>query len=207
MNRVKKKENEFYEFFNTFANEVLGCTEAYADVVCRWPESKPRMAEVQEREDVCDTHTDALVNMLANSFVTPFDRTDISQIGFALDDIADLEEDLVARFELFGVESPLQEAVDLAKLHMQMASKLVIVFEKLPGLKKDGTAREKIREIRHLEAECDEIYRNGLAKVFSSDYEPVVLLRWTKLLDASERISDALNLVASYVRIVLIENG
>lgn len=207
MKSFKQKEDEFYTYFKGFSRDVMACTEAYAEAVRGWPETKGKIAEVAEWESVCDQNTDKLTVMLANSFVTPFDRTQISALAYALDDIADLEEDVIARFDLFGVETPIDEAFQLADLHIQMAAKMVIVFEKLPGLKLDGTAREKAREIRKLESECDKIYRNGLAKIFSSDYEPVVLLRWTKLLDAFDRISEAMELVASSVRNILIENG
>jgi predicted phosphate transport protein (TIGR00153 family) len=207
MRSIKQKENEFYRYFQDFSKDLMSCTQTYADTVKGWPDTRGRITEVAEWANVCDEHTDRLAVMLAKTFVTPFDRAQINSLAFALDDIADLEEDLVARFDLFGVEEPLEEAFEIVDLHLQMAAKMVVIFEKLPGLKSDGTARERAREIRKLESECDRIYRNGLAKVFSSDYEPVVLLRWTKLLDALERISNAMELVASEVRIVLIENG
>lgn len=207
MKTFKQKEDEFYTYFKDFSKDLMSCTQTYADTVRGWPETRGRITEVAEWAKVCDRHTDSLTVMLANSFVTPFDRSEINALAFALDDIADLEEDLVARFDLFGVEDPIEEAFLLVDLHLQMAAKIVIIFEKLPGLKRDGTAREKTREIRQLESECDRIYRNGLAKVFSSEHEPVVLLRWTKLLDAFERISNAMEQIASYVRTILIENG
>ena len=207
MQSFKKKENEFYEYFQDFAKDLMSCTQTYADTVKGWPDTRGRITEVAEWAAVCDEHTDRLAVMLANSFVTPFDRAKINSLAFALDDIADLEEDLVARFDLFGVEEPIAEAFEIVEFHLKMAAKIVIIFEKLPGLKRDGTAREKTREIRKLESECDRVYRNGLAKVFSSDYDPVVLLRWTKLLDALERISNAMEVIASEVRAVLIENG
>lgn len=207
MKSFKQKENEFYNYFKEFSNDLMACSQVYADTIRQWPETRGRIAEVAEWADTCDQSTDRLTVMLANSFVTPFDRTQVSALAFALDDIADLEKDLVTRFDLFGVETPIEEALQLADLHVKMAAKIVIVFDKLPGLKLDGTAREKVREIRQLEDECDRIYCNGLAKIFASDYEPVVLLRWTKLLDAFERISNAMELVASSVRNILIENG
>lgn len=207
MRTFKQKEDEFYTYFKDFSKDLMSCTQVYADTIRNWPESRGRIVEVGEWEKVCDSRTDSLTVMLANSFVTPFDRSEVNALAYALDDIADLEEDLVARFDLFGVDEPIEEALQLAELHLQMAAKIVIIFDKLPGLKRDGTAREKAREIRKMEAECDKIYRNGLAKIFASEHEPVVLLRWTKLLDAFERISNAMDLVAASVRTILIENG
>lgn len=207
MKTFKQKEDEFYTYFKDFSKDLMSCTQAYADTIRDWPASRGRIVEVGEWEKVCDSRTDSLTVMLADSFVTPFDRSEINALAFALDDIADLEEDLIARFDLFGVDEPIEEALQIADLHLQMAAKIVIIFEKLPGLKRDGTAREKTREIRQLEAECDRIYRNGLARVFASEHEPVVLLRWTKLLDTFERISNAMDLVAANVRTILIENG
>ena len=207
MSRVQRKEDEFYSFFKAFSKDVLACTEAYADVIARWPESSQRILEVQERETTCDKRTDEMIELLARSFVAPFSHTRINEIGFALDDIVDIEEDVVARFELFGVNEPIPEAVQMARLTMEATIKLDIMFDHLPGLKKDGTSREKIREIRKLEAECDRVYREGLAKAFASDWDPVVVLRWTKILDAMEEAMDAVTYVASIVRIVLIENG
>jgi uncharacterized protein Yka (UPF0111/DUF47 family) len=148
-----------------------------------------------------------MVEMLAKSFVAPFSHTRINEIGFALDNIVDLDEDVVARFELFRVTEPIPEAVGMAKITMEAAVKLDIMFEHLPGLHKDGTSREKIREIRQLEAECDRVYRDSLAKAFASDWDPIVVLRWTKILEVMEAAMDSITYVASIVRAVLIENG
>lgn len=209
MGRIQKKEDAFYKLFRDFADDLLACAEAYSDVVCRWPESAQRIVEVQEREDTCDKHTDESIELLANSFIVPFDREDINSIVFAMDDAVDLMEDVVARFDLFGVESPTQEAIDMARLTVQAAAKLQIMFETLPDFKTDRTAREKSREIRKLEDECDVVYRNGLARIFSDDYEvdSKVLLRWKSLFDSMESVMDAIALVASHVRIVIIKHS
>lgn len=209
MGRIKKKEDAFYTLFKNFAGDLLACAEAYGDVICRWPESAQRVVEVQEREDACDKHTDGSIELLATSFIVPFDREDINSIVFAMDDAVDLMEDVVARFDLFGVDTPLDEAKEMAQLTVKAAAKLQIVFDHLPSFKSDKTAREKIREIRKLEDECDVVYRNGLARIFSDDhdYEAKVLLRWKSLFDSMEKVMDAIALVASYVRIVIIKNS
>lgn len=209
MGRIQKKEDAFYALFKNFAGDLLACAEVYADVICRWPEAAQRVVEVQEREDACDKHTDGCIELLATSFIVPFDREDINQIVFAMDDAVDLMEDVVARFDLFGVDTPLGEATEMAQLTVKAAAKLQIVFDYLPSFKSDKTAREKIREIRKLEDECDVVYRNGLARIFSDDhdYDAKVLLRWKSLFDSMEKVMDAIALVASYTRIVIIKNS
>lgn len=213
MGRIKKKEDAFYALFKNFVSDLLTCAEVYGDIICRWPESAQRVVEVQELEDACDKHTDECIELLATSFIVPFDREDINSIVFAMDDAVDLMEDVVARFDLFGVDTPLEEAKEMAQLTVKAAAKLQIVFDHLPSFMSDATsnktAREKIREIRKIEDECDVVYRNGLARIFSDDhdYGSKVLLRWKSLFDSMEKVMDAIALVASYVRIVIIKNS
>lgn len=205
MGRIGRKEDSFYALFRKFSKDLLACSEAYADVVCRWPESAQRIAEVQEREDTCDRYTDTAIELLAKSFIVPFDRADINAIVFAMDDAVDLMEDVATRFELFGVEESLPEAKEMATLTVRAASKLSVMFEHLPDAKVDDTAREEIREIRKIEDECDAICRNGLAEIFAADYEAAVLLRWKSLLDSMGKVMGAISLVAFNVRTVLIK--
>ena len=189
-NRVKRKEDALYGRLKDYSHDIVACAEAYNECVRTWPDGKGRIADVKRHEEICDDHLRDSLKALAESFITPFDREDINDLVHAMDEIADVMEDVSARFDLFHVNEMRREAVELSALLLKMTRTMDDMFEHLPDFKHDSSVLEKVVAIKGMEDEGDVIYRHGLAKIFEDGFDPLETLKWKCLLDEMEENLD-----------------
>lgn len=205
--RVKRKEDALYGKLKDYSHDIVSCAEAYDKCVRTWPEGSTLIAKIKRHEEICDDHLRDSLKTLAESFITPFDREDINDLVHAMDEVADVMEDVSARFELFHVGTMRHEALEISALLLKMCRTMDEMFEHLPDFKRDQTVLEKVVQIAGMEDEGDVIYRHGLAKIFEDGVDPTETLKWKCLLDEMEDTLDRVGDVAAIVQGVLMKNG
>lgn len=207
MSRVRHIENQFYDKFIELAHEVASASEVYVDVCQNWPATKGRIPEVKEYEIKCDAIMRETLTLLENSFITPFDREDISALVRELDHIADGMDNATARFDLYDIDGMRPEAVQMAELTQRACKELEELFDHFENFKKDPVIRDKMHTVGAIEDEGDTVSRHGLANIFHEDISAVEVLKWKSLLDTMEATVDSCKGVANVVRSVLMKNA
>jgi hypothetical protein len=193
-------------FFDLFDSQVDAVVQAAA-ALRRLAEDPARLEEEVKTLDEIEHRADGITHELANrvdaTFVTPFDKEDISHLYGTLDDIVDLIEEAVSRMVLCKVDTPPAEFLPLAVLITEITA---LVAEAVKGLRRIKE-REKMRrlfvEIHRIENECDDLYIHALGGLYDlPDPTPAGLLRlmrWKEVLDrlemAIDRCEDAANVV------------
>ena len=80
MSRVSKKEDQFYEMFQELSAKILSASDCYFDIISTYPEHMDRLEEMKQYETDCDKMLSRIFEHLSESFITPFDREDISSL-------------------------------------------------------------------------------------------------------------------------------
>ena len=94
MSRVKRKEDVFFQLFQEFSALTVSTAELFLEIVEDYPNSIDRIPEVKEFETKGDDQVTKIMSTLNSSFITPFDREDISALALDMDNIVDgLESD------------------------------------------------------------------------------------------------------------------
>ena len=207
MSRVSRIEDQFYGKFKELAHEVAAAAQVYADIAHNYPAHKSRIPEVKEYEVKCDAIMRETLNLLENSFITPFDREDINLLVRELDHIADGMDNVTARFDLYDIDGMRPEAIQMADLTLQAATELEELFDHFANFKKDPIVREKMHTVGTIEDEGDTVSRQGLANIFREHNDAVEVLKWKSLLDTMEATVDSCKAVANVVRSVLMKNA
>ena len=207
MSRVSRIEDQFYGKFIELAVEVAACAEVFDDIAHNYPAHKNRIPEVKEYEVKCDAIMRETLNLLENSFITPFDREDINLLVRELDHIADGMDNAAARFDLYDIDAMRPEAVQMADLILQASNELKELFDHFANFKKDPVVREKMHTVGTIEDEGDTVSRQGLANIFRENVDAVEVLKWKSLLDTMEQTVDSCKGVANVVRSVLMKNA
>jgi hypothetical protein len=142
----------------------------------------------------------------ANSlFVTPFDRDDLIELAFAVDDVADAAENASELFGLYGVESATKQALQLSDLLVRATERLVALLGEMKRLR--GSS-EDIRRIKEIEDEADDVARAARASLFKDDrIDPVIVIRWKDIYEALEEAVDACETAAHRVGNILVKNA
>ena|SRR5438105_807122 len=204
---LRPTDDSFYEFFSHAAANLVRATEVLTQL------SKPDvdMQSISERlvevEHDNDALTHELYNKINSSFITPFDREDIYQLGSQLDDVVDHLEAVGSLLYLYGLTS-------LPSLPREMHEFVSILHEQakrtadaLPRLKSMRDLKEYWVEVNRLENEGDRAYRMLLVRLFSGEYEALTVMKMKEVADELEAACDAFEHVSHTVETIAVKES
>lgn len=207
MSRVKRKEDVFYRLFREYAEKIATTAELYLRIFTEYPSSKSLIGNMKGYENVCDEQAKRIFIELGNSFITPFDREDISALTKRMDDVVDYMEAASSRLDLFAVEEMRPEAVRLAEITVQAIGELAKIMDRLSDFKKDQTVMELALGVDVIEDEGDAVYKTALADLFREDVATLEIMKWSRILDRMELAIDACEHACDIVQGVVMKNA
>lgn len=203
----KPKEDVFYTMFREFGNKLVEGAEEYAVILESYPDTAARIPQMKVYERECDEKVQQIMKELYASFVTPFEREDISDLALRLDDIMDNMNTVAERLDLFHVEDARTEAAQLAELTLRACKTVQEMLDKLSDYKKDQSVMEKAIAVGHVEDEGDLIYHNALSRLFRDEMTGRDIVAWLRLFDRMEMVLDSCDDAAGVVRSVIMKNA
>ncbi len=208
MSRVKRREDVFYRLFREYGQKIVDTGEVYRKIFSNsYPDTRPLISSMKDYENVCDDQAKRIFMELSNSFITPFDREDISVLTKRLDDIVDYMEAAASRMDLFAVESMRPEAVRLAEITVQAIGEVAKIMDRLSNFKKDTTVMELALGVDVIEDEGDAVYKQALADLFSGNVGTLEIMKWSRVLDRMELALNACEHACDIVQGVVMKNA
>lgn len=208
MSRVKRKEDVFYRLFREYAEKIVTTAEVYKRIFSsEYPDSRALINSMKDYENICDDQAKRIFMELGNSFITPFDREDISVLTKRMDDIVDYMEAAASRMDLFAVEDMRPEAIRLAEITVQAIGELAKIMERFSNFKKDPTVMELALGVDVIEDEGDAVYKNALADLFRGDVPTLEIMKWSRVLDRMELALNACEHACDIVQGVVMKNA
>jgi uncharacterized protein len=135
----------------------------------------------------------------------PFDAGDGYALATALDDVLDHTEQTAALLRLYGVEAPMEQAVELADVLVGADEQIVKALERLGAGAEPGPY---LVEIHRLENEGDRLLRDGVASLFEGGAaDPMVVIRWKDIFESLEAAVDACETVAHQIEGIMLKRG
>ncbi len=134
----------------------------------------------------------------------PFDAGDGYVLATALDDIVDHTEQAGAQLGLYGVEAPMEQAVDFADVLVAAGEP---ILQALRGLNTGEDLTPYLVEIHRLENEGDRLLRDGVASLFAQGTDPMVVIRWKDIFESLEAAVDACETVAHLMEGIVLKRG
>jgi len=193
-----------YDMLGGAGLAVLEVTRAVEARIVEWP-SGPTQDEVKELEHAADRHISELLAAANSLFVTPFDRDDLVDLAFTVDEVADQAESAAELFGLYGIQTPTKQSMELARLLVRGTEHLAALLSGLRGL--HGSSDE-IRLIKEIEDEADDVARAARASLFRDDrIDPVIVIRWKDIYEALEDAVDACETAAHRIGNILVKNA
>ena len=165
------------------------------------------MAAITEFEHKGDTYTHQIMDLLYRSFITPFDREDISQLGHSLDDIADSIHAAVDAMYIYRIAGPTKRSQELADILVEAAGeveKAMIFLRSRSELKK---AMEYCVDLNRLENVADDISRKALGELFEGGYSTTDIIKWREIYEHMESATDRCEDVANVLEGIALKNA
>ena len=179
-----KKEDPFYALFRDFSQEILDASKDYVKFVEGYPETITMIPGMKLHESRADAHVRKIMKELYTSFITPFDRDDISDLALKMDDIVDYMEGVCTGLDLFNMSSTRIEAREMAELTHQAIVGLNLM---------------------------DDVYEQGMHRLFHDDTLDEArrghIVGWMRVFDRMEASLDACDATAGVVRSVIMKSA
>jgi predicted phosphate transport protein (TIGR00153 family) len=204
---LRPRDRSFGDYFTKAAENLARGTELLAELnlpdadICSISE---RLVKIEHDSDAL-THD--LYNRINSTFVTPFDRADIWQLGACLDDVMDHLEAVGSLLYLYGltVLPPLpQEMHELVGILDQQARLTLAALPRLTSLK---DLKPYWVQCDRLENEGDRVYRALLVRLFSGEFDALTVLKLKEVADELESACDAFEHVANCVQTIAVKES
>ena len=169
--------------------------ELLRDLLGEFPEHAALAQDLKACELEGDRITHDIIHRLASHgrVRAPFDAGDGYALATALDDIVDHSEQVAAQLVLYGVEAPMEQAVEFTEVPVGAGEQIAKALRCL------GTGTDlgpHLVEIHRLENEGDRLQRDGVASLFVGGIDPMVVIRWKDIFESLEAAVDACERVA-----------
>lgn len=181
------REEAFFDDFNTQAELIVQSSHVLRDLCEDWTDHAKKVERISELEHQSDEIVHTVVIRLNKTFVTPVDREDIHAITSKLDDILDFIQGVATRMELFKINHPTPQSVELAKVLERSAETVLKGVKQLPTFV-DVTPLRK--EMQVLEKDGDRLYRMALADLFDTG-DPIHIIKWREIYEMFETAIDS----------------
>ena len=195
------QRREFYDLYNRASANIVDIARLLVRLLDNFPNDRDTLArEIKDAEHEGDRLTHEVVDLLNRTFVTPFDRDDMYRLAGALDDVCDHVDEAAGNILGYGVTTIRENARQQAALIERAATKLRDAVGKL----KDS--RRELIELRELEDDGDRLNREGIAELFASGEDALMIIRWKDIHEQLEEAMDACENAADVLEAILVKN-
>jgi predicted phosphate transport protein (TIGR00153 family) len=201
------RSGRFYELFDEIARKLVVAGEALTDLLEHFENVDTKTAHLKDLEHEADEITHEIYRQVHKTFVTPFDREDITALAQRMDDVMDYIEGASTAIRIYGISEPTPAArglADLIRLQCVQLEKAVSVLRHKGRLR---SILEQLREINRLENEADSLFLNSMAELFSGEMSSVDIIKWRDVYDLLEQATDSAEQVAHILEAIVLKHA
>jgi uncharacterized protein len=202
-NLFAPREREFFDLFEASARNLVRGADLLDQMLRGFPDSKDVSRDILICEQEGDRLTHDIIQRLNHTFVTPIDREDIIALASALDDVVDFTEEVSDFLVLYKIEAPMEQSQRLAHILLEAGRQIDLA---VPKMRAFDDITVEAAEIHRLENEGDRIGREGLAALFETGVDPMVVIRWKDIYDRLEEAIDATERAANVLQNTIVKN-
>ncbi len=203
------KEDRFFDMFEAHAATLVAGAGALRALLDGGTDVPARCAEIAFHENEADKIAHQVLLAVRRTFITPFDRSDITGLISSMDDAIDQMHKTAKAITLFDQRSFQPDMVVLGDLVVQTAG---LTAQAVPLLRSlNGNARQLnglTEQIAKLEEQSDQVYDAGMSALYHGPArtDPMAFIVGSEIYDHLEKVVDRFEDVANQISGVLIEH-
>ena len=203
--RLTPREAIFYDLFSAAAENLVEGSKLLLELLHADRANRGDVgARIRDAEHRGDEVTHQILREVNSTFVTPFDREDIYRLASRLDDVMDFIEaasDLVVLYELDEMPSEILRLAELLEHAAQITS------QAMPRLRSLNNLSDYWIEVNRLENDADKLYRRFVARLFSGEYDALMVMKLKEVAEELEGAADAFENVADTVETIAVKES
>jgi uncharacterized protein Yka (UPF0111/DUF47 family) len=203
---LRRTDPVVLELFEESGRNAQRASLLLRDVISDYPEHAELARELKLCEHEGDRITHDIIHRLRSNGRRrpPVEPADGHALATALDDVVDYAEQAADWLGLYGVEGPMEQAIQMADVLVQACEQLT---NALIALRTGADPVRHFVEVNRLENEGDRIQRDAVASLFANGIDPMVVIRWKDIFDCLEDSVDACETVAHILEGIQIKRG
>jgi predicted phosphate transport protein (TIGR00153 family) len=203
--RFIPREEKFYEYFADQASILKEAASKLQSGLRGGREEMEAAADViSELEHRADGINRDVFDKLRKTFITPLDPEDIHTLTSRLEDAIDSLHAVARRTAVFR---PVQIPEALHILAANLVEITIELSAAVEALRTGGELQSHCFRIRELEEESDRRAQDGLLALFSSESNPIEVIKVKDLIDMLEDTIDICDDVGDILANVVVKNS
>ena len=201
------REEKFFELFEGSAQKMVKAAQKLKELVDTWENVEEKVNEITELEHEGDRITHQILEQLNRTFVTPFDREDISLLAHTLDDVTDFIHHAADAMFIYKVSQPSQSARELADIIVQAAIEVAMAMPQLRRRAEFNQILERCVEMNRLENVADQVFRSAMGELFDDTTDIREIIKWREIYEHVESATDRCEDVANVLEGVVLKHA
>jgi predicted phosphate transport protein (TIGR00153 family) len=203
---VRANDKTIIDVLETQGANLVKATSSLFELVTNYEMVAERNSKIKDLEHEGDKIVHKLYTILAQTFVTPLDREDISRLASSIDEVLNYTDGTADRFVLFKIQQPTSYMLELAKILLSASQEIYILMTRIKKLKNSNELVEHCRIIKRYEHEGDKIYRTAIAELFETD-NAIEIIKLKDIYETLEGSLDRCQDVADIVEDIALKYG
>jgi uncharacterized protein len=201
------REKKFFAFYEQQAENIVKMAQQLKDMVYVWSNLKERASLIGEMEQEGDAISHNINRLLANTFVTPFDREDITALADSLDEIADLIHEVADSLYLYGIEKTTAKAREMSEIILLAVLEVEKGVSEITGNIRKPDLLKRCVTINQIENSGDVVFRAALAELFDKPDDIALIVKWREIYKHMETAIDRCEDFADVLEGIAIKYG
>ena len=202
------KDIEFYDLFEKETSNLVVAAKKLADFFDHYENVEAKAKELKDLEHQGDAITHEIIARAQQSFVTPIDREDITELAHKLDDVMDFIWAAGRTANLYHIAQPREPARELARIVVKMAIKLNEVVPRLRRRDQYFWILQQCVEINTLENDADDVQHAALAELFEvCSTDTCEVIKWREIYGHLENATDRGEDVANVLEGIVLKHA
>jgi uncharacterized protein len=208
LSKLMPKSDDFFADFEALAAATVEGAKLLTALLGDFTDVNAKCAAIKDVEHRADDITHRSFARLHTQFITPFDRDHIHRLLSRIDDVIDLTDAAAERLSLYGVESVLPEARELAAVLVAQTQVMEQAVKALRDVKRNPQAiLEACKQVNSYENQADSLTRRTMAMLFQRKNEPLEVMKWKEIIDFIEDATDRAEDVANVIEGIVLEHA
>ena len=207
--KILPHEDRFFDLFERQANVLVSAADALAQLLSAKTIAQS-LDEIRELETGADDITRDVLTAVRRSFITPFDRSAITSLISAMDDVVDEIWHTAKTVRTYRVETFEPQVCASAELAREAAR---LVREAVPLMRKVSRNSARLHTITEaivkLEGRADDLHDEGLAALFEAHgaTHPTQFFVGREIYRFVERVLDRFQDVSDEIQGIVIDHA
>lgn len=199
----------FFDVLTQQAEKLVSASKLLQEILDSPGDARGSVRDrLHDVEHEADELNHQFVQKLNASFITPFDRDDMSELAHLLDDCVDLMDEAGDLIVLYRIDDIPDLFQDLLLQQVSVLSKCArLTVEAMPKIKRPRDLKAYWLEINILENQGDQAYRRTLASLFDSDLDPLTVIKLKDIVEVLEKCTDAFEQLAHGIETIAVKES